>query len=302
MLKWFAAILAAILLLPGTAVPNTSGIVYFSYSDHESMGNSFTWTVECSGGSVRFTTEDLAHEEYGPMTAEADPALAEQLEQLYLEHRIAAWNGFDECDTNVLDGGGFSLSITFGDGQTLHAEGDNSYPKGYGAFMTGLRELLRPLEKECLEEGRQRKIAEGIHGELECVMVNFIGHGAAGRDSYEFFLTKNGVREKNLDVRVYTENGEFFPEGEKDLLLTVDDSLLGFDEVRALIDRYDLIKWYGYEETAEDYNNEEWFQIYFGFDDGSGLSAMGTEHPENYDAFRADFLTLMRKVVDAAAE
>ena len=302
MLKWLAAALAAIFLLPGTAAPNTSGIVYFSYSDYESMGNSYTWTVECRDGSVWFTTEDFAHEEYGQMTAEADPALAEQLEQLYLEHGIAAWNGFDGYDPYVLDGGGFSLSITFGDGQTLYAEGDNSYPKGYGAFMTALRELLSPLEKECLEEGRQKKIAEGLHGELECVMVNFIAHGTSGRNSYEFFLTGNDVREKNFDVRVYTEDGEFFPEGEKNLLLTVDDSLLRFDEVRALIDRYDLIQWYGYEETAEDYNNAEWFQIYFGFDDGSEINAMGTEHPENYDAFRADFLTLMRTVVDAAAE
>ena len=71
---------------------------------------------------------------------------------------------------------------------------------------------------------------------------------------------------------------------------------IDFASFQALIDKYELINWYNYDETAEDYNNQEWFQISFGFDDGKVLNAMGTKHPEHYEEFRQEYLELIIRI------
>jgi hypothetical protein len=53
-----------------------------------------------------------------------------------------------------------------------------------------------------------------------------------------------------------------------------------------------------FNQSADDYNNKEWFQLDWNFENGR-IDAYGTAHPEHYDAFRKDFLTLLRQTVDA---
>ena len=48
--------------------------------------------------------------------------------------------------------------------------------------------------------------------------------------------------------------------------------------------------------------DREWFQISLGFDDGLSINAMGSEPPENYDAFRADFLRVMADAAEKVKE
>ena len=73
----------------------------------------------------------------------------------------------------------------------------------------------------------------------------------------------------------------------------MEEDKIDFAGVQALIEKYDLITWYNYDETDEDYANKEWFQMSFGFDDGKTLNAMGTKHPEHYEEFRKEFLELI---------
>ena len=73
----------------------------------------------------------------------------------------------------------------------------------------------------------------------------------------------------------------------------VEADKIDFAGIQALIEKYDLITWYNYDETDEDYANKEWFQMSFGFDDGKTLNAMGTKHPEHYEEFRKEFLELI---------
>jgi hypothetical protein len=75
------------------------------------------------------------------------------------------------------------------------------------------------------------------------------------------------------------------------------DSDINWQGVAALVRKYDLVKWMDYDRAAEDYNNCEWFQIELGFEQGH-ISAMGTLHPDNYDNFRRDFLTILREAVE----
>ena len=54
------------------------------------------------------------------------------------------------------------------------------------------------------------------------------------------------------------------------------------------------MQWYGWEKAAEDYNNEEWFQVNFSYE-GGDINAHGTLHPANYDAFREELIRLIKE-------
>ena len=60
-----------------------------------------------------------------------------------------------------------------------------------------------------------------------------------------------------------------------------------------------MVEWMDWEKSAENYNECEWFQIGWSFEEGH-INAMGTLHPEGYDAFRKDFLKLLVKTVEQA--
>ncbi len=276
------------------AADNQSGVDTFYYAYHGSIGgDSYSYSVNAEDGKHFFVYESMLYPDYGELTREVDGAFLDQLTQLYKDCHLAAWDGFNKTDEYVLDGSGFSLSIAFKDGQSLCASGSNCTPDGYNDFRKKMDELFSPLKKEMLEEKRQEKIAEGISGKLSFMMVNFIQKGSSGSDKYDIFITRPGVREKNFDVQITSVSGELLPEGTYQYYEAVEEDQIDFAGVQALIEKYDLITWYNYDETDEDYANKEWFQISFGFDDGKALNAMGTKHPEHYEEFRKEFLELI---------
>lgn len=276
-----------------------SPINTFYYSYNASIGgDSYSYSVIEEDDKHFFVFESMLYPEYGEMKREVAESFLDQLTQLYQEYHLASWNGFHQSNEYVLDGDGFSLTINLQDGASLTAGGTNSYPEGYRDFREKMEELFSPMKQEMLEEKRQEKIAEGLLGKLDFMMVNFMQRGASGSDKYEVFITKPGVREKNFDVRITSESGEMIPEGTYQYYEAVAEDEIDFAGVQALIEKYDLITWYNYDETAEDYANQEWFQISFGFDGGKTLNAMGTKHPEHYEEFRREFLELILRMCE----
>lgn len=55
---------------------------------------------------------------------------------------IASWNGFNETDPNVSDGGGFWLEIELENGELISACGTNAYPPNYYEFIEIVRGLF----------------------------------------------------------------------------------------------------------------------------------------------------------------
>lgn len=62
--------------------------------------------------------------------------------------------------------------------------------------------------------------------------------------------------------------------------------------MQSIVRKYDITTWNGWDRTAENYNECEWFQMELGYESGKSISAMGTLHPENYDAVRNELLKL----------
>ncbi|MBQ2412130.1 MAG: hypothetical protein II313_01760, partial [Anaerotignum sp.] len=73
--------------------------------------------------------------------------IMDQLETIVYEHQMYQWDGFSKTDTNVMDGEGFSLDITFMDGTTVSAHGSNAFPSGYGAAEDAFNGLFWELTK-----------------------------------------------------------------------------------------------------------------------------------------------------------
>ncbi|MBO4477489.1 MAG: hypothetical protein J5757_04055 [Lachnospiraceae bacterium] len=280
-----------------SAVSNDSGIKEFEYRYIASIGgDSYSYKLTFSETPI-FTYESMVHP-FGEVTMETDAETAAKVAALYETHKLWKWDGFSRSARHVLDGDGFSLSIRFRNGKSMYAHGSNAYPKGYGDFRTDMREVFRPLEAAVIERENRKIIERGVHGKMTSVMANFIQKGQSGSDRYELLLYKPDLREKNLTLQVKSVSGAVFEKGTFSIYDTLPDTPGFFEKVDALIKKYDIMEWYGWDKPAEDYNNAEWFQVHFCYEDGS-IGAMGTLHPKNYDAFREELILLMKEAADS---
>ncbi len=276
---------------------NSTKLVAFSYSYIGSVGGgSYTYKVEDN----QFSYESMYDDKYAGLSVPVDEELLGKLKELYLEAEAYKWDGYSKSDMNVRDGHGFSVSFRFEDGGRCSADGSNCSPENFDSFRVGMQALLSPLAEDVFEQLRQKKIAEGFRGKVDNFTLNFIQQGSSGKDKYYFSVrTPRYADDINLDISIHSVSGEFFPEGDYRYYGILDSEYCDFSRLDALIEKYRLVEWYDYDVAAEDYNNEEWFQIGIYFDDDERLSAMGTEKPENYAALRREFLSYMVEFIDS---
>ena len=129
---------------------------------HEDMPTVKTFAFSCSGMSVdqmrsyqiretkrgRLATIELylAYTFVLPVTDAELAAFSALLDELDL----AAWDGYRQEDSTVLDGESFSLNVAFEDGSGIDAVGTNSFPDGYyekkGAIQAFFEALMREYE------------------------------------------------------------------------------------------------------------------------------------------------------------
>ena len=128
-------------------------------------------------------------------------------------------------------------------------------------------------------------------------MATFSNHGVG--DEYSVMLSPSKLREYNFDVKIKSRTGEDFPKGEYRYITPIPDEAIDWKAFTKLVRKHHLVEWMDWDKSAENYKECEWFQISFSFEDGR-ISAMGTLHPEGYDAFRKDFLKLLVKTVERA--
>lgn len=230
--------------------------------------------------------------------------ILKELAKVCAKYDVASWDGFDESQ-DMLDGEGFSLEIKFADGKVVKARGDNAFPTDYFDFANEVREVFAPLDNAKKDEERQAAIEKGINGKVTSILITFVQRGTSGRDNYKIVVGDQGSMRFNFDVQVESKSGEFFPVGEYKKVTSVSNDVIDLDKLQQMIEKYDLIQWYGFEGKAADPNNEEYFFAEIIFDDGLVIDASGSKHPENYDEFRKEFLEWVKEtadVVDALGE
>lgn len=277
-------------------VANTCGMTCFEYRYIGSIGgNSYSYEISFDTPPV-FSFEGMEYP-FEKSSIEVDEETAARVAALYENHKLWKWDGFSRSARHVLDGDGFSLALRFRDGKSMYAHGSNAFPNGYPAFRQEMEEIFQPLRERVIEIENRKIIEKGVSGKVTSVLANFIQRGKSGRDRYELFVLGPDVRADNAHIQVKSESGAIFETESFNICRPLPDTEDFFAKVDALVRKYDIMQWYGWDRAAEDYNNEEWFQISICYEDGS-ISAMGTEHPENYKAFREGMIRLMKEAAE----
>ncbi|MCQ2136457.1 MAG: hypothetical protein MJY67_06025 [Bacteroidales bacterium] len=259
-----------------------------------------TYTVEFPEGAPATISVHCGHwhqdESY---TEEIPDSVAAKVKEMIANSEVLKWDGFDGVNRHVLDGGGFSFAATWSDGTSVTAHGSNKYPEGYGYVADIMHELFRPYEKK-FEYERVPKTLES--DQITILFATFKQSGASGYSEYEFELREEPIgAAKNVVAKLFDYTGEFL----KEPTLRPSDRLYVYAEaknpslsaVAKVIRKYELFKINGYDQTAENYNDMEWFQISALYDSGERVNLMGTEPFENYTEFRHDFIAASLSVV-----
>jgi len=125
----------------------------FSYSSGTGASDQTEYSVREENGSIIATVKPagIPQEEY--RTLEVDRIFVREIEELLRENQVQKWNGFHKAARHVLDGNGFSLSLTLADGGEVQAEGYMRYPRKYQTVRQGLDEIFERLWAETEEVG-----------------------------------------------------------------------------------------------------------------------------------------------------
>jgi len=265
----------------------------FSYNyDGTIGGNTFSWTVtRKEDGTVLFQQFDHMRTGHEDLYDTLPAAFMDSLEAICSKHKIHRWDGFRGNNQYVCDGDGFSLSIRYEDGRKVDAHGMNSYPNGFREFRDDLYELCNPIRDHIWEMARQRKREKGVSGDLQGMLWVFSNHYPGPDYTYEALIRHDALIENNVDITIKHSDGSIFPEGDFRIYCRVTDDKIHWDKFAALIQKHRLARWCDFDEHDTENKAAEWFQVGFDFDEGE-INASGSAHPEDYDAFREEFLQL----------
>lgn len=94
-----------------------------------------------------------------------DPALMDALRQVIAEYDLESWDGFHDSDPNVLDGEFFSLEMSYADGSSIYASGDNAFPERYFDVADSIEAIFKEDELSHIA-GVYRYEGEGFGGDF----------------------------------------------------------------------------------------------------------------------------------------
>lgn len=126
---------------------------YFCYSNSgSSTYEIYSYEVKKDEETGEWTTVCGMHCGYETYTLPADKELLNKLSEIIDVHALREWDGFNESDSMVMDGSGFSLEVDFADGSSIRAHGNNSFPGGFSEAKRAIDELFHAyLEKNGIE-------------------------------------------------------------------------------------------------------------------------------------------------------
>ena len=94
-------------------------------------------------GPVFVLNRTVGHASDGCREAVLDAAQLAELETLLERNGVRSWNGFKgRPHMDVLDGEGFSFSLTLRDGTNISASGENAFPANYNIFRKEIRRFI----------------------------------------------------------------------------------------------------------------------------------------------------------------
>ena len=146
MLERIVAVLLVLLspFLPSEAKPTDAALTSFDYSQSASyFEGNYSYSARSDGeGLIAEYYLYCGNLEYSIPMTEAEAA---ELRAIIDRNDIWKWHGFDESDSMILDGDGFSLYAGFEDGTEISAHGYGVTPDGFGAASSQIDALFMEI-------------------------------------------------------------------------------------------------------------------------------------------------------------
>ncbi len=116
-------------------------IVSFNFSS--SSGWDYGgYTIDNTGDKVVFRYSGLDGGKNKNVTRTISGEYLDRIGEILEKYDVASWDGFDESDDGILDGGGFLLKVKYTSGATIEAQGYMKYPDNYDAVRGELSEVF----------------------------------------------------------------------------------------------------------------------------------------------------------------
>ena len=137
--------LFCLVLCIGCAKKIEGNIVSLRYNINNGMAGSCEYNISTKERIV-FTKECVGMYEAN-FEKEITKEDLDEIKKIINEQEIYKWDGFDRTLKNVLDGGGFTLSVTFDTEEEIMAHGYMKYPYNYQEASQSLVDYFDHIER-----------------------------------------------------------------------------------------------------------------------------------------------------------
>ena len=189
----------------------------------------------------------------------------EELIDLFNEYEVWRWNGFNEHDSDVMDGSSFYFTLNIQDGKEIEASGYMMYPENYGEVI---EEMLR-----IIDEGKEEVIDEGEAAPVPITVekIDNLLYAYSDFTDYDNALYSFGGHKV-----ITVHSGDGLPENKE-------EHSISDEQVEELIDvfnKYEVWRWNGFNK---DTIGEGSFSFILFVQDGITIEAEGHGiYPENF--------------------
>lgn len=211
------------------------------------------------------------------------------------KHRVGKWNGFCASRPVALSGMRFHLDVTFTDGTTLIASGENEYPEGYAAVKHELEKLTAPAI-QAWNDARFPKVIRDTNIHAFSISIGKTGTPA----EFDCFFEKRPELPDGCflqaNVNVWTDEAHPKP---LDCFYYGNAPEAPFAELQKLVKKYRLAAWNGYAKERPYEQRKTSFKLMVQYESGEQIIASGSELPEGYRQVEAAFIQLLWNYIEA---
>lgn len=118
---------------------------------HRSGGSDVRYTLERTDDAIFAKIRLEGESAEDAVTAAVSEDVADEIADLLNTYDVLRWDGYHESERGVLDGDAFTLEVSYGEGESVYADGYMSFPDNFEEVCEGLDEIFRGIRDTALQ-------------------------------------------------------------------------------------------------------------------------------------------------------
>lgn len=218
-----------------------------------------------------------------------DASLMDQVQKILETYDVGKWNEFRGNDSMVLDGSSFSFHVTFTDGTSISASGNNAFPKNQRKVFSELNSLIAPVVEQWYQEQYPKMIEDN--------RINGFSFYVCSKDQAQKFEWRSEKRNDDPQADyLYADIvniDQFEPIGEVEYFFYGKVPKLPYEELQEIVERFHLAEWNGETYPASSEQEEKSFRLLIEYQSGESIMASGDSFPDGYEAAEDAIISLL---------